>query len=81
MENEKLTFGELKRGDMFIAFPRPGDNSGHGGYKGTHWIYYKCEDGKARKFDDPDRYTKFEKPDGVDRETQLPDAMEVIKVG
>jgi len=37
----KLTFGELKVGDRFIAFPLPGDNKGHGGYKGIHYICQK----------------------------------------
>lgn len=41
--NEKLTFEDLKIGDRFIAFPLPGDNSGHGGYKGAHWIFMKIE--------------------------------------
>jgi len=43
-ETDKLTFGELKVGDKFIAFPLPGDDSGHGGFKGTHHIFMKiCE--------------------------------------
>lgn len=37
----KLTFGELSKGDMFIVFPIPGDNQGHGGFKGTHRIFRK----------------------------------------
>jgi len=36
----KLTFGELASGDMFISFPVGGDN-GHGGFKGTHNIFMK----------------------------------------
>ena len=39
--SDKLTFGELKQGDKFIAFPLPGDDSGHGGYKGGHVLFYK----------------------------------------
>lgn len=74
-ENEKLTFGELKVGDKFIAFPRPGDNAGHGGYKVTHWIFQKVnvlKDNNAVRFNPP--------PTGVKNFTSLPDSMEVIKV-
>jgi|GEM_PF-1685979 len=39
----KLTFGELGVGDKFIAFPTPGDNSGHGGFLGTRWIFRKIK--------------------------------------
>lgn len=38
---ETLTFGELEVGQRFIALPSPGDNSGHGGFKGVHCIYMK----------------------------------------
>ena len=37
----KLTYGELKKGDKFIAFPLPGDNAGHGGYLGGHHLFVK----------------------------------------
>jgi len=40
----KLTFGDLKEGQKFISFPVDGDNSGHGGYKGDHWICLKLRD-------------------------------------
>jgi hypothetical protein len=43
-EKAKLSFGDLKEGDKFIGFPLPGDNSGYGGYKGTHYIYVKTTD-------------------------------------
>ena len=36
-----LTFGDLETGDKFISFPVDGDNSGHGGYLGTHYIFMK----------------------------------------
>jgi len=36
-EEPHLTFGDLREGETFIAFPSPGDNSGHGGFlKGTY---------------------------------------------
>ncbi len=38
---ESLTFGELQVDDMFIAFPLPGDNSGHGGFIGKHLVFLK----------------------------------------
>lgn len=40
---EKLKFSDLKVGDVFISFPIPGDNSGHGGYKGKHFAFIKIE--------------------------------------
>ena len=38
---EPLTFGELKVGESFIGFQLPGDNAGHGGFKGTERIFTK----------------------------------------
>lgn len=38
---EPLTFGELKIGQKFICLPLPGDNSGHGGFRGAHYIFTK----------------------------------------
>jgi len=37
----KTTFGELNGGDMFIEFPIDGDNHGHGGHRGIHYIFIK----------------------------------------
>jgi len=45
--NEKLTFGDLKTGDVFVGFPTPGDNSGHGGYLGEHYSFVKIEEDEA----------------------------------
>lgn len=42
--DEKLTFGDLKSGDIFIDFPTPGDNSGHGGYLGEYYSYVKIDE-------------------------------------
>ena len=42
-DTDKLTFGELEVGDKFVGFPLAGDNSGHGGYKGTHRVYIKIK--------------------------------------
>lgn len=38
-----LTFKDLKVGDKYIAFPRPGDNHGHGGYLGNHFVFEKTD--------------------------------------
>jgi len=64
---EKLTFGDLKEGDKFIGFPLEGDNDGHGGFKGTHWIFEKIDTckGKSLKSETISTY---------------PDGMHVIKV-
>jgi len=68
---EKLTFGELEQGDKFICFPRPGDNSGHGGYKPGHRIFYKWPDFNGG-------FCSKSFTDGTFSTT--PDSMEVIKI-
>jgi hypothetical protein len=40
---ETLTFGELEVGQRFISLPQPGDNSGHGGFRGAHGILTKTD--------------------------------------
>lgn len=40
---EYLTFGELEAGQKFICLPEPGDNNGHGGLKGAHFIFTKTD--------------------------------------
>lgn len=42
-EEDILTFGELKVGQKFIGMPIPGDNAGHGGYRGAHWLFIKTQ--------------------------------------
>jgi hypothetical protein len=39
-----LTFQDLKVGDRFISFPAPGDNDGHGGFKGTFNVFIKTKE-------------------------------------
>ncbi len=39
--SEPLTFGELKPFELFIAFPRDGDDSEHGGFRGAQRIFQK----------------------------------------
>ncbi|KKR45840.1 MAG: hypothetical protein UU22_C0023G0004 [Parcubacteria group bacterium GW2011_GWA2_40_8] len=77
--NEKLTFGDLKIGDTFIAFPLPGDNSGHGGYKGAHWIFMKLATvtQSVAVMASVDR-NSIRLLDGV--LSNMPDSMPVIKV-
>lgn len=41
---EPLTFGELKIGQKFIGLPLPGDNHGHGGFRGAHYIFTKTHE-------------------------------------
>jgi hypothetical protein len=38
-----LTFKELNEGDKYISLPVPGDNEGHGGFRGTHNIFGKIK--------------------------------------
>lgn len=40
-QSKKLTFGELTAGDHFIAWPIPGDNAGHGGYRGSTRLFVR----------------------------------------
>jgi len=74
-ENDKLTIGDLSIGDKFIVFPEPGDNKGHGGYKGTHWIFQKVSPIKGKN-----AVRLAPPPQGVENLVSLPDAMPVIKV-
>lgn len=41
MGKDKLTFKDLDIGDKFIAMPVAGDNRGHGGFKGAHYLFMK----------------------------------------
>jgi hypothetical protein len=41
MSDQKLNFGALERGEYFICWPLPGDNSGHGGYLGAQRLLVK----------------------------------------
>ncbi|MEK7516375.1 MAG: hypothetical protein AAB562_02145 [Patescibacteria group bacterium] len=41
---EPLTFGELKIGQKFIGLPLPGDNHGHGGLRGTEYLFTKTDE-------------------------------------
>ena len=41
---EAPTFGELVVGAEFIPLPQPGDNAGHGGFKGVKLAFTKTDD-------------------------------------
>lgn len=50
MKKNKLTFGDIKVGELFIDFPTDGDNEGHGGLKTTYWVYKKRNHREAVRF-------------------------------
>ena len=41
--SEVLRFKDLDISDKFICMPSPGDDAGHGGFKGTSYIFMKIE--------------------------------------
>lgn len=69
---EVLTFGELEIGDRYIALPLPGDNEGHGGFRGTSYIFQKVEV-QSSKYNS-------KKLSGSYAFSCMPDGMAVIKV-
>jgi hypothetical protein len=83
-EFEPLRFGEIKVGESFIGFPLPGDNSGHGGFRGTNFLFIKTTE-KVKEVKPGMPYSK-EVPHGgatkINRnhEHHFPDSMLVIKV-
>lgn len=38
-----LTFGELDVGQKFIGMPLPGDDHGHGGFRGAEYVFVKTD--------------------------------------
>lgn len=42
-----LTFGELAMREHFVGFPVDGDDSGHGGFCGTHNVFVKTSPNEA----------------------------------
>ena len=51
--SKPIEFYELFDGDYFISFPSDGDDSGHGGYRGTSFVFRKVKtyDGHNNCFD------------------------------
>ncbi|RJQ29132.1 hypothetical protein C4565_02610 [Candidatus Parcubacteria bacterium] len=73
----KSRFGDLEENDFFIIFPDPGDNSGHGGYLGTHNIFQKVsnpEHGSSNTV--ADNAVRIQD----DVYSHIPDGMAVIKI-
>ena len=70
-----LTFGDLEQGDKFIVLPVAGDDSGHGGLKGSHVLFYKwpC----AESFSESGYCAKNFSSGTFSR---IPDLMDVIKI-
>lgn len=83
MSGQKLTFGDLKSGDLFIGFPSDGDNAGHGGFKQAHVLYRKVKSEilkeKGVVLDKPIvSFVAVRVLDGMD--TTFQNNMEVIKI-
>jgi hypothetical protein len=51
--NPPLTFADLDEGDVYLSFPLPGDDAGHGGFRGTNYLFKKLTPtGSMRIIDD-----------------------------
>lgn len=70
-----LTFADLEQGDKFIALPVAGDDSGHGGLKGGHVLFYKwpC----SGSFSSSEFCGKIFSTGNF---STIPDSMQVIKI-
>jgi len=44
-----LTFGELHEGATFISFPTDGDDSGHGGFRKSQYVFTKLRQSVGSK--------------------------------
>lgn len=74
---EPLTFGELKVGDKFICLPLPGDNKGHGGFRGKYYIFIKNH---PREDSDCPELSLNNTNFATGRASHSPNSMLVIKV-
>lgn len=63
-----MTFGELEPGSHFIALPRAGDDSGHGGLRGRFIVFERSRYRKEIAFNSH----------GV--ESSMPESMPVLQV-
>lgn len=68
-----LTFGELEKGDKFIGFPLDGDDSGHGGFRGAHYVFIKLSGDVGSRGENAIRQC-----DGT--LSGMPSSMKVIKI-
>jgi len=73
---EPLTFGELEIGNKYIAFPYPGDNEGHGGFRRGSYLFEKIEKTPSKIENLPDNCRRLK--DG--NLSNLPDSFLVLKV-
>ena len=71
-QSTPLTFGELEEGELFIGFPLDGDDSGHGGFRGSHRLFEKC----CAPHGTDDNAFSAENHTG----SRMPNTMKVIKV-
>ncbi len=76
-EAEVLKFQYLKIGEKFICMPVPGDDSGHGGFKGSHNVFIKIYPYHRDDFPS-DKYNAVRLCDGTF--SSLPAGVWVIRV-
>ena len=75
---ETLSFEELKVGDRFISIPLPGDNDGHGGFRGAHHVFIKISDKYRIRDTVLADNTQREKDKSL---SNMPEGAPVIKIG
>ena len=76
-QSTPLTFGELGLGKTFICFPSDGDDSGHGGFRGAHYVFIKFDEDKSVSSQTPpDNALRMR--DGVP--SHIPKGMQVLEV-
>ena len=73
---EALTFGDLKIGDRYIALPFPGDNEGHGGFKGEYYIHEKIKPARTNLSSLPNNTINIKNKIF----SHIPDSMLIIKL-
>ena len=74
--SKPLTFGELAVGETFIGFPVDGDDQGHGGFRGIHYIYTKIKPNKKQK----PLADNAIRTGGTYVASNFPDTMQVLKI-
>jgi len=79
---EPLAFGELKVGQKFIGLPLPGDNSGHGGFRGSAYIFVKTDESITKAGPDLPYGIPHGRAVNISRgiSSDLPHSMYVIRV-
>jgi len=80
---EPLTFGELKDGEQFIGLPMPGDNKGHGGFRGAFIGFTKKRCGGPQSKRDSELEIAINRSNAVTDGGicgHFPDSMPVIRI-